>query len=162
MQKRHCKGCGRLFPVCPRVANHRYCKKTKCKRARKREWQRKKLSQDKAYRENKHDAQKRWAQAHPDYWSKYREDHPAYTKGNRDKQVVRNRLRRQKRANASILTPIAKMDAISKQHTDFSGIYKLSPVQGQGIAKMDAIIVQMSVISRDYSHIGGDCKDRTR
>jgi hypothetical protein len=158
MEKRRCKNCGCLFQVCSRVAKHEYCDKEECQRTRKRQWQKRKRATDPAYRANQQDAQERWREVHPDYWKNYRANHPLYTERNREKQRERNRLRRQKKADASILKPIAKMDTIPPENVIFSGTYRLIPFDAQGIAKMDAKIVQLSVISRDNPNLVGIAK----
>jgi hypothetical protein len=54
------------------------------------------------------------------------------------------------------------MDEIKGKEQAISGIYSLTPVPGAGIAKMDAILVEIRSISVSCSQIGGDCKQMTR
>lgn len=141
MEKRRCKSCGCLLEPSPKHPNQKYCTKKKCQRARKSKWQREKLAQDKDYRDNQADCQARWRAKNPDYWKNYRMENPQYTKGNREKQRERNRSKR------AMLNPIAKMDAERGEKHEFSGRYKLIPIDGQMIAKMDAVIVEINEIT---------------
>ncbi len=106
-----------------------------------------KVKEDEAYRLNKQDAQERWCVKNSDYWKKFRENNPEYTKSNREKQRHRNRRRK---AIKSLSSEIAKMDALSSKNCDISGIYGLISVQDLLIAKMDAKIVKITVISDNY------------
>jgi hypothetical protein len=60
------------------------------------------------------------------------------------------------------LQPIAKMDEIEGKDLGISGVYALSPVPGSGVAKMDAILVEIRSISVGTSRMGADCKQMTR
>jgi hypothetical protein len=137
-----CKNCKRDFPVNPRTRNHQYCNRAECQRARKREWQKQKMANDKDYRANQSDAVKRWREKHPQYWKNYRKAHPEYTEKNREKQRERNKK------PASILQKIAKMDSIEVKNHGFSGRYRIIPLADDGIAKMDSIVVQIEPVSR--------------
>lgn len=96
MQKRkRCrnKDCCEPFTPCPQVPNQKYCSKKECQRARKREWNRKKLESDEDYREARRDAQKNWRKKNPDYWKQYRARQKNYVQKNRQQQRTRNRKR---------------------------------------------------------------------
>jgi len=161
MERSRCRHCGRIFTVSPRVGERqKFCGRQECQRARKSQWTREKLRRDEAYRLNQVDAQRLWRQRNPGYWRQYRERSPAYTQRNREKQRERNRRLRSQRA--SLFRPIANMDEIKGQEQAISGIYSLIPVPGAGIAKMDAILVEIRSISVSCSQIGGDCKQMTR
>ena len=153
-QRCRCKHCRCLFEPCPKVPKHDYCNKKECRRARKREWQRKRMAEYEGYRKDQEDAQKIWREKNPDYWKEYRENNPGYTKRNREKQRERNRSLRAKACRkpdcqpiAKMDTAIAKMDAIGPETAAFSGRYRLIPLAGQMIAKMDALIVEITAIS---------------
>lgn len=147
MEKRRCKNCGCLFEPSPKHPNQKYCTRKKCQRARKNKWQREKLAQDKDYRDNQADCQARWRAKNPDYWKRYRIRNPEYTKRNREKQRERNRSRR---VTNSILNPIANMDVVKSKNHGFTGRYKLIPMDGQMIANMDALIVEINAITGTY------------
>jgi len=117
------------------------------------------MREDKAYRLNQKDAQKRWAAKHPDYWRNYREQNPEYARQNREKQQRRNLVYRGLNA---IAEQIAKMDALPDKEIDISGYYGLITLQDLLIAKMDAKIIKITEVSNDYDLVGSDCKERTR
>jgi hypothetical protein len=131
-----CPHCQRTFLPHPAVRNQQYCGSTECQRARKREWQQAKLASDADYRENQAAAQRAWRQRNPEYWRHYRERHPAYREANRLRQRERNGQRR----------AMAKMDARDAKILLPSGRYRLVPLYGK-IAKMDALIVEIGIVS---------------
>lgn len=146
MGKRRCAGCGGLFVPRPNVPHQRYCSKPDCQRTRRRHWQREKLKTDADYRANQAAAQRRWRERHPEYWRVYRQSHPQYTATNRERQRERNRLRRLAATGPSP-PPVAKMDEYPIETPPVSGTYRLIPVSGSGLAKRDAYLVKMQVIS---------------
>jgi len=146
MAKRRCAACGCLFVPRRNVPQQRYCAKRACQRTRRRRWQRQKLKVDADYRANQAAAQQRWRERHPDYWRRYRQSHPEYATGNRERQRTRNRRRRSAGTGPSP-PPIAKMDAYDAQTTVRSGTYRLVPVTAEGVAKMDAYVVEMRLLS---------------
>jgi hypothetical protein len=83
------------------VKKQRYCGNQDCQRARKRKWQKEKLSTDPDYKANQRDCQREWHQRHPGYYEKYRKEHTAYCERNTLLQGYRNTKARM----------IAKMDA---------------------------------------------------
>ncbi len=146
MVKRRCAACDGLFTPRRNVPHQRYCSKPACQRARRRRWQRDKRRQDADYRANQARAQRAWCARHRDYWRRYRRAHPQYTARNRERQRERNRHRR--RGVTSGAPPvIAKMDEYESQSLVPSGTYRLIPVSGPKIAKMDAYLVKMQVLS---------------
>ena len=147
MKKRPCKNCRRRFEISPQRPDQHYCSRKGCQRARKRAWHKKKLTEDEAYRRNQHDAQKRWREKRPDYYKEWRENHPEYTRRNREKQRLRNRKKRDKASSGAAPNTIAKMDVSLPNNNAISGRYKLIPVNGGEVAKMDAIIVELRMIS---------------
>ena len=159
MTRKRCKHCRTLFCPSPRNPNQKYCSNPKCQKARKRNWQRKKMQEDETYRLNQKDAQERWAAKRPDYWQNYREEHPEYTRRNREQQQRRNRVNR---GLSAIAKQIAKMDALPGKEIDISGYYGLVTLQDLLIAKMDAKIIKITEVSNDYDQVGADCKERTR
>jgi hypothetical protein len=146
-KKRRCRHCSCLFRVCNKVKKHEYCSKKACQLARKRNWQKEKLKADRTYREDQRAAQQDWHANNPDYWKQYRRENKLYTETNRRKQRYRNARRRKKVGNLLPRKPIAKMDALIPQNDKISGRYKLVPVGTQLIAKMDALVVEISAIT---------------
>jgi len=146
MAKRRCAACGSLFVPRRNVPQQRYCSEPGCQRTRRRRWQRQKLKTDADYRANQAAAQRRWRTRHPEYWRRYRQSRPAYAERNREQQRERNR--RQRMAGTGPSPPvIANMDAYHSQKPVRSGTYRLVPVAGPGVAKMDAYLVEMQVLS---------------
>ena len=141
MEKR-CLCCRKRFIGHPAVGHQRYCSDPECQKARKRNWQKEKLARDSDYRANQAEAQKQWRSRNREYWRQYRKRNPAYTEKNRIRQRERNRGRR---SGAGI----AKMDELRGKTVIPSGRYRLVPVCNSGIAKMDELIVEIGVISRD-------------
>jgi hypothetical protein len=148
-----CAACGQRFTLRPQVPTQRYCSTPSCQRERHRRWQQDKRQSDPDYRDNQARAQQAWSQRNRDYWSTYRDSHPEYAKRNRKKQIKRNARRKS--------TLIAKMDASTPVNPPPSGIYRLSPVTTSVIAKMDAWIVELTVLSGSHHASAPDCKERT-
>jgi hypothetical protein len=143
-ERRKCKHCHQNFSPRPQNPDQQYCSERACQRARKRIWQNRKLLADPDYHANQSAAQSSWQERNSDYWSKYREKHPDYVERNREHQRERN-LRR--RGQDTSLLPIAKMDASMPESAINSGRYLLSRVADGRIAKMDALIVEINVVS---------------
>ena len=140
------ENCKKSFNPLANVKNQRYCSKKTCQKARKKKWQQQKLRSDPDYRRNQADAQAVWRRKHQDYWKEYRKNHPKYTARNRLLQRERNQRLRPK-GNPLI----AKMDELnsgkSLGNKSISGNYLLTPLDQQGIAKMDAWKVEIHEIS---------------
>lgn len=141
-RRRRCVACGKLYVPCPRVKQQQYCSKPECQKERKRRWHRKKLLDDPAYVQNRRDAQRRWREAHQDYWQRYRKAHPAYVENNRQRQQERNRVR------TGPSHSIAKTDASLEESRIIPGRYALIPLDPQFAAKTDAINVEIRVVTR--------------
>jgi hypothetical protein len=146
MAKRRCAACGCLFEPRRNVPQQRYCSNRVCQRTRRRRWQRQKLKADADYRANQAAAQRRWRKRHPDYWRRYRQSHPEYATRNRERQRTRNRRRRSAGTGPSP-PPIANMDVYRSKKPIHSGTYRLVPVMAGEVAKMDAYVVEMHVLS---------------
>jgi len=146
VHRRYCKNCHDPFHPRPQNPNQEYCSKPECQRARKAKWQRDKIKNDDAYRANQREAQRKWRKRNPHYWKEYRKRNSAYTKRNRMQQKFRNhRSRRGMDASGKI----AKMDASTHKKHILPGRYELIPV-GASVAKMDASIVEINVLSSGY------------
>jgi len=135
-----CPHCKRKFLPHPAVINQRCCGSADCQRARKRTWQKEKLTSDPDYRANQAAAQREWCKRNRQYWREYRKRHPAYREQNRLRQRERNRQRR----------TIAKMDEQGMKTAIASGRYRLVPLYGK-IAKMDELIVEIGVVAKGYA-----------
>jgi hypothetical protein len=136
MDSKCCAACGQLFRLRPQVPHQLYCSAPACQRTRRQRWQQQKLKTDPDYRDNQARAQQSWRQRNPDYYRKYRKTHPDYAESNRTQQRERNaRLQND---------PIAKMDASIPAIPLPSGIYRLSLLTADGIAKMDVWTVEIT------------------
>ncbi|MDH3600000.1 MAG: hypothetical protein OEU26_10230 [Candidatus Tectomicrobia bacterium] len=142
MAKRHCAACHKVFEPHRHVPKQQYCSAPDCQKVRRHRWQQHKLKSDPDYRDNQARAQRQWQQQHPDYWRTYRQGHPDYTARNRNRQRQRNQKRRHPQS-----LEIAKMDAYRAASDPISGTYWLVPVSGEGIAKMDAYMVELAIVS---------------
>ena len=147
MDRVRCAACDDLFTPRRNIPDQQFCSRPDCQRARRRRWQRQKLKADPDYRANQAAAQRRWRERNTDYWRRYRQSHPAYTERNREQQRQRNRTRSQTVTGPSP-SAFAKMDVYESETVVPSGTYRLIPVAGRGIAKMDAYVVEMHVLSR--------------
>ena len=143
MKRRKCKNCSRSFAITSRHPEQTYCSRKECRRARKNNWQRRKLSSDEDYRENQADCREQWVKKHPGYWKRYREKHPTSTQRNRVKQRARNRINRKKPLAGSKPAAIAKIDTNLRQKPLISGYYELTPVANSPFANMAPIIVKI-------------------
>ena len=148
MKEEICINCSRSFIQSPRHKNQSYCKREKCQKAKKADWQRQKLLTNPEYRANQKYSNWKWREANPGYWKKYRERNPKKAERNRMLQRFRNQRRGAKKPvpNNDSASMIAKMDASkSIKTTKFKAIgqYWLVPV----IAKMDALRVNIIAIS---------------
>lgn len=142
MAKRHGAACHQVFEPHRHVPKQPYCSTPDCQKVRRRRWQQHKRKSDPDYRDNQARAQRQWQQQHPDYWRTYRQRHPDYTAHNRNQQRQRNHQRRHPQP-----PEIAKMDAYRRASDLFSGTYWLVPIPREGIAKMDAYMVELVVVS---------------
>jgi hypothetical protein len=115
-----------------------------CQRERKRQWQKRKLATDPAYRDNQADARRRWQERHPDYWREYRKYHPRYESHNREQQRQRNR--RRSSTLPADMPMIANMDAAIPVK---SGTYRLIAMDSTLIANMD-VVVELCLLSTSY------------
>jgi hypothetical protein len=137
-----CLYCGEVFAS--RNKSQRYCLKTDCQRSRKKRWQKQKLLNDPCYRANQKQAQESWLKKHPGYFRDYRKSRPVYAARNRERQRHRNGLRGRKKTSLQRQPLIAKMDASPPIK---SGTYHLIPIGDPLIAKMDSVVVELSVVS---------------
>lgn len=155
MERRRCAACGEAFRPRSQVPDQMYCSASACQRTRRRRWQQAKRQSDADYRENQARAQRAWVQGHRDYWREYRRTHPQYCESNRLAARQRQRERRRRARQ------FAKMDASRVLSRVPSGTYRLVPASAAEFAKMDAWIVEMTLISRAYEDAADVCKERT-
>ncbi|MDO9469003.1 MAG: hypothetical protein Q7J36_17010 [Thiobacillus sp.] len=140
MDSKLCAACGQLFMPRPQTPTQIYCPAHDCQRERRRRWQQSKRHHDPDYHDNQARAQQAWSRRNPDYWRQYRDVHPAYVARNREMQRERNSRKKDR--------PIAKMDASTAALAPrlASGVYYLMPLKDSGIAKMDAWMVEITML----------------
>jgi hypothetical protein len=143
---RRCAGCGEAFRPCPRVRDQKYCGKDECRLTRRRRWQRAKRQEDADYRDNQERAQSAWGRENSAYWRIYRSEHPDYVEENRKRTKERKRDRGRRAEGEG---QFAKMDSIGDFSSIPSGTYLLVPRDEEKFAKMDSIMVKITLISDD-------------
>ena len=80
---------------------------------------RERIRKDSAYAGDVRTSQKKWRQANPDYWKRYREQHPDVAERNRQKQRRRDQKRR--------LLNLAKNNLALDLKHDASEVWLLGP-----------------------------------
>jgi hypothetical protein len=138
MTIRKCINCGKPFRPRSQVPQQTYCSDKACQAARKRQWKQSKLHLDPDYRDNQKRSAKDWAARNPAYSRQYRASHPDY--------VDRNRLQQQER-NGRRIDEIAKSAASPAEIPLPTGTYRLRILAPENIAKSDAWIVEITLIS---------------
>lgn len=141
MECKQCLACGQPFTPRPQSPQQSYCSAPACQRERKRRWQRHRLQADPDYQDNQVRARLAWNQRNPEYWREYRATHPKYVERNRQLQQVRNAK--------SATAPVVKMDASNQAKPLPPGLYRIQLIAQDGIAKMDAWIVEIAVHSSE-------------
>jgi hypothetical protein len=146
MQSKQCAGCCKPFHPRAQSPKQCFCASAACQRERRRRWQCERRQSDPDYRDNQAQAQRAWCERHPEYWREYRRAHAHYEERNRTQQRERDARRGEGR--------LAKMDASTRDSLAPSGTYRLSPVTGEDLAKMDAWMVRITVLSTQYESSG--------
>lgn len=153
MKSKRCMCCHKSFQPRPQVPNQICCSAPECQRERRRRWQQSKLQTDPDYRDNQSSAQRVWMDKNPKYFREYRRTHPDYVESNRKKQRLRDvPLHEQK---------LVKMDASTPLQPFPSGVYRIRPAVVSGLAKMDACIVEITLLSATCPCNEESCKEMT-
>jgi hypothetical protein len=146
---RICIYCQSPFRPHVKVPSQKVCFNHDCQKARRKEWQRRKIKNDDDYKRNQSNAQKAWTKRNPEYWQNYRSAHPEYVERNRRQQKIRNiRSRYSLILSENDPKMIAKMNDLKGKSSIKSGYYMLYPISTGEIAKMDEILVKIDVISK--------------
>ncbi len=154
MQIKQCACCCKAFHPRPQTPKQAYCSSAACQRERRRRWQQARRHNDPEYRDNQSRAQASWTERNRDYWREYRRTHPEYRERNRSLQRERDAVRRER--------VLAKMDVSTADFPVPSGTYRLIPATPEGLAKMDAWMVRITLVSTQYASSERSCKERTR
>lgn len=127
--------------------DQRYCGERECQKARKNAWRREKYAQDSDYRANQRDSTNAWLSEQGGsaaYYRRYR---------NRPKNSAIPRAV-SGQSSPSTAPPLrAKRDAELAKSALPSGVYTLVPVQPDGAAKRDALLVEIAVFPRGYEPV---------
>ena len=91
---RCCRYCQQIFQPSIYRPQQSVCSGPECQRQRRGDYHREKIRNDSAYAGDVRASQKKWRQAHPEYWKQYRQQHPVCAARNRDQQRQRDQKRR--------------------------------------------------------------------
>lgn len=94
MSFRRCPYCQQVFKSTLYHPQQRVCSLPACQRQRRRDYHRQKIASDPVYRQVCLESPRKWRQAHPGYWEKYRATHPQQVERNRRRQWHRDQKRR--------------------------------------------------------------------
>ena len=91
---RCCRYCQQIFQPSLYRPQQSVCSKPECQRRRRKDDHRERIRKDSAYAGDVRASQKKWRQANPDYWKRYREQHPDAAERNRRQQRRRDQKQR--------------------------------------------------------------------
>lgn len=94
MRGRHCRYCKQIFQPNPYHPQQQVCSQAACQRRRRADYHRQKIASDPVYQQVCLESPRKWREAHPDYWKRYRQDHPHQVERNRQQQRARDQKRR--------------------------------------------------------------------
>lgn len=140
-----CRHCRKLWRK--RTVDQRYCGERPCQKARKNTWRREKYAQDSDYRANQRDSTNAWLSEQGGSAAYHR----AYRK--RRKDPPNSRALREQSPRSTVPPQRAKRDTELARSALFSGVYTLVPIQPDGDAKRDALLVEIAVVSGAYESI---------
>lgn len=154
-----CPNCKRPFK---KYRSHQqYCGRNECQKARKAKWQKDAVKYDPEYKARQKQADMDWHRKRPNYWKEYRNKTPEKAEKNKILQRVRNQKNRYQSSETAALKAmfqrfnipetnrlIAKMDVSNVTDNQPFKEFWLVPL----IAKMDALKVNLSIISDQSNH----------
>ncbi|MEI6314507.1 MAG: hypothetical protein WCO89_06530 [Syntrophus sp. (in: bacteria)] len=149
-----CLQCKEWVKRNPRIKQRQhYCGKPACRKAWKRQWQKRRFTNDPHYRHQQKESQKQWREHKPahEYQSRYRAAHPEYEEKNRQLQHKRNEKR--KLSKVSDVGLIVNMDSLQAEGIVNHGVYALVPVGGEKIVNMDSLWIKMQHIWGIAGHL---------
>lgn len=92
--RKTCAYCGRCYEPDPHTAKQqKACRRPECRRARRRQKQRRWRALNPDYEGSRGAKRAAWAKAYPDYWRRYRAGHPEYTARDNQRRVRSRRLK---------------------------------------------------------------------
>src|SRR5215831_8812548 len=117
---RSCRYCRQIFHPCIYRPEQRVCSQPACQGQRRSDYHRARIRRDAAYADDVRASQRKWRQANPDYWKRYREDHP--------ESVARNRQQQQRRDRKRRVVNLAKMNLALDLKREASEVWFVGPV----------------------------------
>jgi hypothetical protein len=127
--------------------DQRYCPERECQKARKNAWRREKYAQDSDYRANQRDSTNAWLHEQGGSAAYHR------TYRNRRKNLPPSGAVSEPSPPPLAPQLGAKRDAESAESSLASGVYTLVPLQPDGNAKRDALLVKIAVVPRGSESI---------
>jgi len=119
MKDRRCRYCQQVFQPDPYHPQQQVCTQPTCQSQRRSDYHRQKIASDPVYQQVCLESPRKWREANPGYWRKYRQDHPEQVERNRRQQRWRDQKRRLVHlANNNLAT----CQALSFQSLDPSGL----------------------------------------
>ena len=91
---RCCRYCEQIFQPSIYRPQQSVCSQAECQRRRRNEYHRERIRNDSAYAADVRASQRKWQQAHPNYWKQYRREHAETAERNRKQQRRRDQKRR--------------------------------------------------------------------
>ena len=116
---RCCRYCQQIFQPSIYRPEQSVCSQPECQRQRRSDYHRERIRRDAAYADDVHASQRKWRQANPDYWKRYREQHP--------ESVTRNRQRQQQRDQKRRVVNLAKMNLALDLKREASEVWFVGP-----------------------------------
>lgn len=94
MKYRRCRYCREPFQPNRYHPQQHVCNRAACQNHRRSDYHREKIASDPVYQQVCLESPRKWRQANPDYWKKYRRNHPEQADRNRRQQRLRDQKRR--------------------------------------------------------------------
>ena len=135
-----CASCGKAFVPRQQDRQQRFCSAAACQRERRRRWQAERLRHDLDYRADELAAQRAWRMRHPSTGActAIRTRRTSSATGNSSGFATERDARR---------LILQKMNASLPDCALPAGTYRLAPVGPSDLAKMDAWIVEITLLS---------------
>jgi len=94
MKDRRCRYCQQVFQPDLYHPQQQVCSQPACQSQRRSDYHRQKIASDPVYQQVCLESPRKWREANPGYWRKYRQDHAEQVERNRRKQRLRDEKRR--------------------------------------------------------------------
>ena len=94
MKQHRCRYCRQAFHPNRYHPQQQVCNQPACQSQRRSDYHRQKMVSDPVYRQVCLESPRKWREANPGYWKKYRQNHPRQVERNRRQQRLRDQKRR--------------------------------------------------------------------